>query len=64
MSSNNVTEKKKPAFYVYAAEQGRDKTRFTKIGAAWNIKEGGLSVQISAVPLDGRLVLFKTDFAE
>lgn len=34
------------------------KTHWLEIGSAWDIKDGGVSVQLNALPVDGRLVLF------
>jgi len=53
---------KKPAFLAYAVkDRGRNqKAIWTKIGAAWPHVDGkGYSIELEAVPLDGRLVLME-----
>jgi len=52
----------KPALIAYAVKE-RDKGRkpiWTRIGAAWPHGNGkGLSIELEALPLDGRLVLME-----
>jgi hypothetical protein len=49
-----------PTHYVYAVKD-RGKTKkaiWTRIGAAWPFENGkGFSVELEALPIDGRLVL-------
>jgi len=63
--SDNQTQPapgKSPTLIAYAAREGKDKTRFTRIGAAWPHKVGnGFNIQIEIVPLNGRIVLFPAD---
>jgi hypothetical protein len=50
----------KPTLYAYAVkDRGRNqKAIWTRIGAAWpHEKGGGFSIQLEALPIDGRLVL-------
>jgi hypothetical protein len=52
--------KRKPDFEVFVVEviNPGDKGYWTKVGAAWSNKDQkGISVQLSALPKDGRLVL-------
>jgi hypothetical protein len=60
-SSNNTTASpaKAPAFIAYhVRDREGSKGVFTRIGAAWPHKDGkGFSIQIDAVPLDGRVTL-------
>jgi hypothetical protein len=52
----------KPSLIAYAVkERGKGKKAiWTKIGAAWpHGKGGGLSIELEALPLDGRLVLME-----
>lgn len=53
---------KKPAYNVFVSRQIGDgtngKTFYDQVGVAWDIKDGGVSVQLHALPIDGRLVLF------
>ena len=54
-----VTPKAKPDYNVFIVEEREGQDPFwLKIGAAWaNKDEQGFSVQLDALPLDGRLVL-------
>lgn len=48
---------KKPTLYAYQVRDNPDGKGFwTRIGAAWPTKNGGFSIQLDAVPLDGRIV--------
>ncbi len=52
---------KKPSHEVFVVSQSG---YWTKVGAAWPAKDEGLSVQLTTLPLDGRLVIRKvTDAA-
>jgi hypothetical protein len=62
MSNTNETEtspSKAPSHAVYQVrDREGQKGIFTRIGAAWPHKDGkGYSVQLDAVPLDGRITL-------
>jgi len=49
-----------PSHYVYQVQDrdGDQTAIWTRIGAAWPHQDGnGFSIQLSAVPLDGRLTL-------
>lgn len=50
----------KPQWKVLVSRQseGSDKTYYTEIGSAWNVAKDGISVQLNATPIDGRMVLF------
>jgi hypothetical protein len=56
---------RKPAYKAVIGREtgeGEDKKTFwTEIGAAWDIKDGGVSVQLHALPVDGKFVLFLKD---
>lgn len=57
----------RPAYGVYQVEEGKgDRKGFwTKIGAAWKHERGdGFSIQLTALPIDGRLIVRKLDGAE
>ncbi len=57
--SNNATHSSsnKPTLYAYSVrETGNGKSFWTRIGAAWSIKDGGISLQLDCIPLDGRIV--------
>ena len=59
MTTESVTaESKSPTHVAYHVREGKDKGFWTRIGAAWQHKDGkGFSVQIDTVPLDGRITL-------
>jgi hypothetical protein len=63
MSNTNETQitapNKSPSHIVYhVRDREGGKGFFTRIGAAWKHKdEKGFSIQIDAVPLDGRITL-------
>lgn len=49
----------KPEHYAYAVRETAGKSYFTRIGAAFaHAKGGGMTIDLDAVPVDGRLVLF------
>lgn len=55
-----MTTNKKPTHGVYIVEGEGDKAFWTKIGAAWPTNNGeGFTVQLSALPMNGRLVIQK-----
>jgi hypothetical protein len=44
---------------VFISQKGKDEKNFyTKIGAAWCVASDGISIKLTALPLDGSLVLF------
>ncbi|MFZ1104557.1 MAG: hypothetical protein WAN86_17190 [Hyphomicrobiaceae bacterium] len=50
----------KPTLYAYAVkDRGRNRTSiWTKIGAAWPHEKGnGFTIELDALPIDGRIVL-------
>ena len=50
---------KRPDYEVFISQKGKDeKNYYTKVGAAWNVASDGISIKLSALPLDGSLVLF------
>ena len=50
---------KAPAFIAYQVRDGENEKAFwTRIGSAWSHKDGkGFTVQLDAVPFDGRITL-------
>ena len=57
----------KPTLIAYSIkEREGQKAIWTRIGAAWPHKGPGLTIQLDALPLDGRIVLTepKADDAE
>lgn len=59
MSQNQTTNggSKKPSLHAWhVRESGNGKSYWTKVGAAWSNKDGGFTLQIDCIPLDGRIV--------
>ena len=51
-------ERKKPTLIAYSVKLNDDQAIWTRIGAAWAHKKGpGFSIQLDALPLEGRIVL-------
>ena len=52
-------ERKKPALIAYSVKLNSDDNAiWTRIGAAWaHRKGGGFSIELDALPLEGRIVL-------
>ena len=47
-----------PSHIAYSVEKGSDdKNYWHRIGAAWPTHDGGLSLKLSALPVDGRINL-------
>lgn len=47
-----------PSHLAYSVEKGNDnKDHWQKIGATWPTKEGGFSLQINAMPINGKITL-------
>jgi len=55
-----------PTHYAYTVkDRGSDKKGiWTRIGAAWGHKSGGLTIELEALPLNGKLVLMPPKSAE
>ncbi len=51
--------KKHPSHVAYQVRDGKDNESYwTRIGAAWATKDGkGFTIQLNAIPLDGKIVL-------
>lgn len=54
-----TTSSKAPTHYAYQVREGKnDKSFWTRIGAAWQHKDGkGFNIQLQSVPLDGSIQL-------
>ncbi|WP_020472321.1 hypothetical protein [Zavarzinella formosa] len=61
MSANTETTNPSgnaPTHIAYQVRDGKDKGFWTRIGAAWQHKDGkGFNIQLDVVPLDGRVQL-------
>lgn len=49
---------KKPDYKVVVGRENGDKTFWTEIGSGWSVSKGGISIQLNALPVDGKAVLF------
>lgn len=57
-NSTNENKSNLPSHVAYSVEKGNDdKDHWQKIGAAWPAKNGGLSLQLNAMPLNGKIAL-------
>lgn len=57
-NDTNTQNSKAPTHGVYVVEGEGEKAFWTKIGAAWPHNDGeGFNINLSAVPLNGRLVI-------
>ena len=57
-NTENKTTGKAPTHIAYHVRNGKDKGFFTRIGAAWPLKNGnGFNIQLDVVPLSGRVTL-------
>jgi hypothetical protein len=55
---DNVASSKKPTLIAYSVKLNEDRTIWTRIGGAWKHRNGpGYSIQLDALPLEGRIVL-------
>lgn len=62
-----TTQSNRPGYGVYHVEEGKgDRKGFwTKVGAAWKHEKGdGFSIQLTVLPIDGRLVVRKLEAKE
>ena len=67
MSDNTPTKPagKSPSHVAWhVRDSANGKSFWTRVGAAWTNKDGGFTVQLDCVPLDGRLVCQPADKAE
>jgi len=55
-----MNRKQSKPYAVYVVEEEGGKSFWTKLGAAWPHEDGeGFNIQLTAVPLNGRLVVRK-----
>ena len=48
----------KPQFDVFVSQENGSKNHYVRVGAAWNVAKGGISIKLVALPADGALILF------
>ena len=53
-----MAQGKKPDYRLLVSREVGDKTYYTEVGAAWCVSNGGISIKLHALPVDGSLVLF------
>lgn len=53
-----MTKGKKPDYEIFISQKNGDKNFYTKIGSAWVVAKEGLSIQLTALPVDGKAVAF------
>jgi hypothetical protein len=58
-AANNTAASNAPTLVAYQVRDGENEKSFwTRIGSAWSHKDGkGFTVQLDAIPLDGRITL-------
>lgn len=57
-----TSSSKKPSHIAYhVRDTGNGKSFWNRVGVAWSNKNGGLTVQLESVPLDGRVVCQPAD---
>lgn len=49
---------KKPDYDVFVSRENGDKNFYTRIGSAWSVSKDGISIQLDALPVDGKCVAF------
>lgn len=49
---------KKPDWKVLVSRENGEKNYYTEVGSGWNVAKDGISIQLNALPVDGKLVLF------
>lgn len=61
MTEENNAKSKAPALIAYSVDEvNQDERYWTRIGAAWPHGKGkGFTIQLNAVPLDGKVVLME-----
>ncbi|MEW8333949.1 MAG: hypothetical protein AB2692_23675, partial [Candidatus Thiodiazotropha sp.] len=59
MKDQDNTYSKKPDYVAYTVQPSRDgKGHWNRIGAAWQHRDGkGLEIDLSSLPVDGRVTL-------
>ena len=54
-----MAQGKRPDYNVCVSRQDQNgKAFYTDVGAAWNVAKEGISINLHALPRDGKLVLF------
>ena len=62
MSDPTPTPSKAPSHVAYQVrDTGQGKSFWNRVGVAWTNRDGGFTVQLDALPLDGRVVCQPAD---
>lgn len=49
---------KRPDYKVLVSRESDGKNFYTQVGSGWNVAKDGISIQLNALPVDGKCVLF------
>lgn len=57
---DTAVKNRRPSLIAYQVRDGNnDQSYWDRVGVAWSNRDGGFTVQLHAMPLDGRIVLTK-----
>ena len=57
-TESSATGNNSPTHFAYQVRDGKDKGFWTRIGVAWQHKDGkGFNIHLECMPLDGRITL-------
>lgn len=55
--TEETTKGRKPNLIAYSVRGGDgDRAFWNRVGAAWSNKDGGFTIQLDSLPIDGRIV--------
>jgi len=59
-AEDNAAKNRRPSLIAYQVRDGKeDQSFWDRVGVAWSNKDGGFTLQLHSIPLDGRIVLTK-----
>lgn len=53
----NESTKRTPDLIAYQVTEVKDQSYWNRIGAAWKTQKGGYRIRLTALPVDGEIVL-------
>ena len=53
-----MAQGKKPDYKVLVSREGNGKNYYTQIGVGWLVAKEGISLQLDALPVGGKCVMF------
>ncbi len=57
---DKAVSNRQPSLIAYQVRDGKDGDSYwDRVGVAWSNRDGGFTVQLHLIPLDGRIVLTK-----